>query len=105
MAGFGAELLVFVGAWESQWSWWAVPAIAGAFITALYVLRAVRAIFWGEGPSDDFPDLRDAEGTEWVALVVLGGCIILFGVAPDLILQYIDSGTSDWLPAVIGGER
>jgi len=105
MAGFGAELLVFVGAWQSPWSWWAIPAIAGAFITALYVLRAVRAIFWGEGPSDAFPDLRDAEGTEWVALVVLGGCIILFGVAPDLILQYIDSGTSDWLPAVIGGER
>ena len=105
MAGFAAELLVFVGAWESPMSWWAVPAIAGAFITALYVLRAVRAIFWGAGPPERFGDLRDAGGTEWVALVVLGGCILLFGLAPDLILQYIDAGTSDWLPAVAGGVR
>jgi NADH-quinone oxidoreductase subunit M len=104
MAGFAAELLVFVGAWESAHSWWAVPAIAGAFITALYVLRAVRAIFLGAGPSEeDYPDLSDAAGTEWVALLTLGGCIILFGVAPDLILRFIDRSTTEWLPIALGG--
>ncbi len=103
LAGFAAELLVFVGAWESASSWWAIPAILGAFVTALYVLRAVRAIFWGEGPPTAQADIRDAEGTEWVALLVLGGCIVLFGVAPDLLVQYIDVATSEWLPKALGG--
>ena len=103
LAGFAAELLVFVGAWQSASPWWAIPAILGAFITALYVLRAVRAIFWGEGPPPGTDDLRDAEGTELVALVLLGGCLVLFGVAPDLLVQYIDVATSEWLPKVLGG--
>ena len=103
LAGFAAELRVFVGDWESASPWWAIPAIAGAFITALYVLRAVRAIFWGEGPPEGHDDLRDAQGTEWVALLVLGGCIVLFGFVPDLLVQYIDVATGEWLPVALGG--
>jgi NADH:ubiquinone oxidoreductase subunit 4 (subunit M) len=63
----------------------------------------VRAIFWGEGPPPEQADIRDAEGTEWVALIVLGGCIVLFGVAPDLLVQYIDVATTEWLPKALGG--
>src|SRR5262245_30894595 len=47
LAGFVAELLVFLGAWTSAHPWWLLPGVLGAFITALYVLRAVRTIFLG----------------------------------------------------------
>jgi NADH:ubiquinone oxidoreductase subunit 4 (subunit M) len=44
-----------------------------------------------------YPDLRDAEGVEWVALILLGGCLILFGSMPDLILSFIDISTTEYL--------
>lgn len=98
-AGFVAEFLVFLGAWRSGHWGWALAGIVGAWITAVYVLRAVRAIFWGEGPPARYSDLADARGAEWVALVTLGGGILLFGSWPRLVLDPIDVGTSDHLVA------
>jgi NADH-quinone oxidoreductase subunit M len=104
MAGFVAELQVFLGAWSSEFNagpLWACLGIFGAWATAVYVLRATRAIFWGPGPdTEQYPDLQDARGTEWVALVLLGGCLILFGCKPDLILNFIDISTSDYLAPI-----
>lgn len=94
-AGFVAEFLVFCGAWASGHWWWALAGIVGAWVTAVYVLRAVRAIFWGEGPPERFHHLSDAKGVEWVALVTLGAGIILFGSWPRLVLDPIDTGTAD----------
>jgi NADH-quinone oxidoreductase subunit M len=99
-AGFVAEMLVFIGAWKSAYSWWAIPGIIGAFITALYVMRAARRIFWGDGPSDDYHDLSDAKGSEWGALVLLGSCILIFGFWPSLILDFINRATPEHLELV-----
>jgi NADH-quinone oxidoreductase subunit M len=96
-AGFVAEVLVFIGAWKSLHPWWAIPGILGAFITAVYVLRASRRIFWGEGPAEEFHDLSDAKGVEWGALVILGGSIVLFGFIPSLVLDLINRVTPDYL--------
>ncbi|MCK6506633.1 NADH-quinone oxidoreductase subunit M [Myxococcota bacterium] len=100
LAGFVAELLVFLGAWGGPMPWWALAGILGAWITAVYVLRAVRAIFWGQGPPERYTHLHDPRGPEWVALVVLAGCLILFGVAPRLILDDIDVATGEHLAPV-----
>ncbi|MGC4064569.1 MAG: NADH-quinone oxidoreductase subunit M [Polyangiaceae bacterium] len=96
-AGFVAEFLVFLGAYQGTYDWWALPAIIGAFITAVYVLRAVRNIFWGTGPSEHFHDLRDAHGTELGALFVLGAAIVIFGCWPRLVLDFVDRSTIDYL--------
>jgi NADH-quinone oxidoreductase subunit M len=96
-AGFVAEILVFIGAWKSLHPWWAIPGILGAFITAVYVLRASRRIFWGEGPAGEFHDLSDAKGVEWGALAILGACIVIFGFMPSLILDLINRVTPDYL--------
>jgi NADH-quinone oxidoreductase subunit M len=101
LAGFVAELQVFLGTWSSMFNAgpiWTIAGIFGAWVTAVYVLRASRAIFWGPGPdTDKFPDLRDVQGVEWVALILLGGCLILFGSKPDLILDFIDISTTEYL--------
>jgi NADH-quinone oxidoreductase subunit M len=91
-AGFVAELLTFMGAWRSEHPWWLFPAVLGTFLTAIYVLRVVRAIFWGP-PSPHFHDLPDAQGPEWVALVVLVTVIVVFGLVPGLALGIVDSAT------------
>ncbi len=68
-SGFVAEILTFMGAWRSAHPWWLVPAVAGTFLTAVYVLRVTKQIFWGP-PSPHFHHLEDARGPEWVALVL-----------------------------------
>jgi NADH-quinone oxidoreductase subunit M len=93
-AGFVAEFLTVLGAWSSAYSWWLFPAVIGAFLTSLYVLRVVRAIFWGPKSTDPrFQNLPDAVGTEWVAIVLLVGMLVLFGVLPNLAIGPIDSST------------
>ena len=106
-AGFVAEFMVFLGAYQGEYWWWAIPAVVGAFITAVYVLRAVRRIFWGPGPSAEFHDLSDARGTELGALFILGAAIIVFGCWPSLILDFVDRATLDNLVLVVsnGGAR
>jgi NADH-quinone oxidoreductase subunit M len=99
-AGFVAEFLVFLGAFESQHAAWMVPAVIGAFLTAIYVLRAARSIFWGPPKPEQFPHLEDARGPEWVSLVLLGGTIVLLGVWPALVLDPIDRATAQHLPHV-----
>ncbi|MBI5609052.1 MAG: NADH-quinone oxidoreductase subunit M [Deltaproteobacteria bacterium] len=100
-AGFVAEFMVFLGAWQSKAAWWAIPGIIGAFITAIYVLRVVRDVFWGPGPSAEFHDMPDARRTELGALVILGACILVFGIWPRLILDFIDPCTRTYLGRIV----
>ncbi len=96
-SGFIAEFLVFIGAWEGEHSWWAIPGILGAFVTAIYVLYAVRAVFFGEGPPDRYEHLSDAWTFEKISLWGLGICLVFFGVYPSLLLDFIDPITASRL--------
>jgi NADH-quinone oxidoreductase subunit M len=103
-AGFVAEFLVFTGAAQSAYKWWAVPGVLGAFVTAVYVLRACKIIFWGPRPSGEFSHLEDAKKTEWAAPLVLGTALVLFGFWPRFLLDFIDKASLEWLnrlPAII----
>jgi NADH-quinone oxidoreductase subunit M len=100
-AGFVAELLTFMGAWRSESPWWLVPAVAGTFLTAVYVLRVTKQIFWGP-PSPHFDHLVDAQGPEWVALVVLVGVLVLFGMAPAIAIGLVDTATVPLLARIVG---
>jgi NADH-quinone oxidoreductase subunit M len=91
-SGFVAEVLTFMGAWRSAHPWWLVPAVAGTFLTAIYVLRVTKQIFWGP-PSPHFEHLEDARGPEWVAIVLLVAVIIAFGMAPGFALVPVDTAT------------
>jgi len=99
-AGFVAEVLTFMGAWRSDHGWWLIPAIAGTFLTAVYVLRVVRQIFWGP-PSPHFHDLTDARGPEWVAIVVLVFVLVLFGMVPGIALGPVDTATVPLLARIV----
>jgi NADH-quinone oxidoreductase subunit M len=92
LSGFVAEILTFLGAWQSAFRWWLFPAVAGTFLTAVYVLRVAKRIFWGPlatGPHDDWAQLPDARGPEWVSLVLLSVVLILFGLVPGLALSRV----------------
>ena len=93
-AGFVAEFLTFLGAWASAHPWWLYPAVLGAFLTSIYVLRVVKQIFWGPPSLDPrFQNLPDAQGPEWVAIVILVFVIVLFGVLPGIAIGPVDTAT------------
>jgi NADH-quinone oxidoreductase subunit M len=93
-AGFVAEFLTFLGAWQSRFPWWLFPGVIGAFFTSIYVLRVTKQIFWGPPAADPhFHGLPDAQGPEWAALVILVFTLVLFGVAPGLALDPVDTAT------------
>ncbi len=94
-AGFVAEFLVFLGAWHGANPWWAIMGVLGAFVTAIYVLAVARRIFWGDGPPEGkFHELRDVRRTEWGALWILGGAIVVLGFWPRLVTDFIDPATT-----------
>jgi NADH-quinone oxidoreductase subunit M len=95
LSGFVAEILTFLGAWQSASRWWLFPAVAGTFLTAVYVLRVTKRIFWGPLVEAEHAHLEDARGPEWVSLVLLSAILILFGLLPALAIAPVD-------PAVMG---
>jgi NADH-quinone oxidoreductase subunit M len=99
-AGFVAELLTFLGAWRSAHRWWLFAAVAGTFLTAVYVLRVAKQIFWGP-PAREFHDLKDARGPEWVALIVLVFVLVLFGMVPGLAIAPVGSATVPLLARIV----
>jgi NADH-quinone oxidoreductase subunit M len=93
-AGFVAEFLTFLGAWQSAYPWWLFPGVLGAFLTSVYVLRVAKQIFWGPKAADPhFQHLPDAQGPEWAALIILVGTLVLFGVAPGIAIGPVDTAT------------
>jgi NADH-quinone oxidoreductase subunit M len=102
-AGFVAEFLTFLGAWSSNYSWWLFPAVIGAFLTSVYVLRVTGQIFWGRKSEEpQFQNLPDARGTEWVALGVLVFVLVLFGVAPSIAIGPVDTATAPLIERLTG---
>src|SRR5262245_22334210 len=99
-AGFVAELLTFMGAWRSEHGWWLFPAVLGTLLTAVYVLRVAKQIFWGP-PSPHFHHLGDAQGPEWVALVILVGVLVVFGMVPAIALGPVDTTTVPLLARIL----
>ena len=102
LSGFVAEFLVFLGAWKAKTWYWLVPAVIGAFFTAVYVLRFLKIVFRGPFNRKYEGHLEDAKGPEWVALVVLSGVIIILGILPVILLRPINSSVVQILGKIQG---
>jgi len=93
-ANFVSELLVIIGAWQSN-LWLGIPAILavwGLVITGVYLLRAIKDAFFGELP-ERWKNLRDArtfsERAPFVLLVVV---LLVFGFYPQPMIEVVEQG-------------
>jgi NADH-quinone oxidoreductase subunit M len=95
-ANFVSELLVIVGAWQSTTLFTKIPAILavwGLVITGVYLLRAVKDIWYGEAKAR-WKDLVDAKRPhERLPYVILVAALVLFGFVPQPMLSVIAQGT------------
>ncbi len=90
-ANFVAELMVFIGAFK-VYPIHTIIAVFGIIVTATYMLRAVRTVFFCE-PLEKWDGLRDAKTfVERMPYVVLVAVLLIVGFYPAIVLDLIDSG-------------
>ncbi len=88
LGNFAGEIIIFFGAWTHHPVWTAM-AVWGVVISAVYGLRAVRAIFHGE-PTNPVAGARDLENwSERWPFVMLAAGLVLVGVLPKIILNWV----------------
>ena len=97
-ANFVSEILIFFGAWE-RYRWQTILAIFGIVITATYMLRMVRHVFFGAARTE-WAKLNDAKG--FLAKLPFGFLVVvllIFGFWPSLLLNVIRPTTNALIEA------
>jgi len=87
-ANFVSEIIIFFGSWKTR-MWPTIGAIFGMVVTATYMLRLVRNVFFGPLASK-WNHLRDAK--HWFEVIpfgVLVTILLLFGFWPSWLLALI----------------
>lgn len=94
-ANFWGELAIFLSLFKSPVAWVVAPAIVGIVISAIYGLRAVSKVFFGEAKGTYAGgDLTGAE--KWPALVLLLGLLVV-GFWPRLISDDLNAAVESSL--------
>jgi NADH-quinone oxidoreductase subunit M len=92
LAGFAAEINVFLGALAPEQPWTrfcAMLAVLSIIITAVYILRATNAVFHGPA-REDAVAVSDATWLEKIPVILLLACIVGMGVYPGRIAALLD---------------
>ena len=95
LSGFIAEFMVFVGAFRTYLPL-AVLAVAGAAITAVYILRLLARTFFGEA-DPQWEHLTDASPVEKGVGGAFVLVLIVVGVWPGPLLRVINTGVDSVL--------
>jgi NADH-quinone oxidoreductase subunit M len=96
-ANFASELLVFFGAFKHSTpgealvpiQWVTVIGLWGVVISAVYMLRAYRAVFFGDRPNR-WEGTRDVSLSLGWPVALLLAALLVVGMWPQLILQAIE---------------
>ncbi len=100
LSGFVAEMTIFFGSFQHPDMFHRVFTIAGAssiVITAVYILRVVGKLLFGEVQNEHHRELTDASWDERVATAVLIVCVAIIGCFPNFFVNII---TDSFLPVV-----
>lgn len=100
-SGFVAEFPIFMGVWgDKPWigpfadskPWIAIVAAISIVITAAYIMRIIRRVFFGELPKEFEGHVHDVTVSEKIALGVLSTVLVGVGVLPKVMVPMIESG-------------
>ncbi len=91
LANFVSELMIFIGAFK-VYPFQAVIAVFGIIITATYMLRALRSVFFDE-LMDEWKHLKDATTfVEKFPFIVLIAVLFVVGFYPSILIDVINTG-------------
>ena len=100
-SGFIAEFPIFMGVWEAQWLV-AVIASISIVITAAYIMRNIRQVFFGDMPANLEGHIGDITILDKVAISTLCLLMILIGVFPGFMVPMVQTGVENIL-RLLGG--
>lgn len=94
---FAGEIMIFFGAFArgaaGSFDWFqtcTALALWGVVLSAVYMLRAYRRIFWGSHGSAVGEDTDDvSSGVRWAVILLIAG-LLLTGLRPAILLDYLN---------------
>ena len=90
-SGFIAEFPIFMGVWGVRWLV-AVIASISIVITAAYIMRNIRQVFFGELPEKFEGHLTDITILDKVAITTLCLFMVIIGLFPRFMVPMVQSG-------------
>jgi NADH-quinone oxidoreductase subunit M len=103
-ANFSSELTVFFGAFKPNPALWApnfwlatIFALWGVVISAVYMLRAYRAIFFGEARGEAAAWADPLRKLRWPMILLLAA-LLIGGFAPRVLLGFVQPSVEALLP-------
>ncbi|MEM9444164.1 MAG: NADH-quinone oxidoreductase subunit M [Verrucomicrobiota bacterium] len=96
LGNFAGELMIYFGAWKAELYWATILAVWGIVISAVYMLRAVRNICFGE-LSEQVVQVKDLDLTKSAPYLLLVLGLVIVGVFPNVILQWVEPVVSTLL--------
>src|SRR5574341_2571631 len=100
-SGFIAEFPIFMGVWGRQWLVAVICSIS-IIITAGYIMRNIRQVFFGEMPEKFEGHLTDITILDKVAITTLCLFMILIGLFPRFMVPMVQTGVENIL-RLLGG--
>src|SRR5215216_185701 len=100
-SGFVAEFPIFLGVWGRQW-FVAVIASISIIITAGYIMRNIRQVFFGDIPQKFDGHLTDVTILDKVAITTLCLFMIAIGLFPGFMVPLVQTGVENIL-RLLGG--
>lgn len=103
-AGFIGEVLVLFGAFQSKLinglipSWMALAATFGLLLGAGYYLWTIQRMFYGPFSVKNYlGNLADLDSREYSLLIPLALAALVFGILPQLLLNYINPFAAEFV--------
>ena len=100
-SGFIAEFPIFMGVWGRQWLV-AVIASISIVITAAYIMRNIRQVFFGDMPEKLEGHMTDVTILDKMAIGFLCTFMIVIGLFPNVMVPMVQTGVENIL-RLLGG--
>jgi NADH-quinone oxidoreductase subunit M len=100
-SGFVAEFPIFMGVWEIQ-PWVAIIASISIVITAAYIMRNIRDVFFRQMPENLEGHITDVNVLDKVAIVTVCVLMIVIGLFPSIMVPMVQTGVNNIL-RLLGG--
>jgi len=100
-SGFVAEFPIFMGVWEIN-PWVAIIASISIVITAAYIMRNIRDVFFRPMPENLEGHITDVNILDKVAIVTVCLLMVVIGLAPSIMVPMVQTGVENIL-RLLGG--
>jgi len=87
LSGFISEVLVLLGSWQ-KFPVLTIIGASGVILTAGYLLWTIQRVYLGP-INEKYKSLPDINGREMFTLVPLGAIVILVGIYPNVVLDFL----------------